>query len=73
MCNSCMYVSSWAALAFSLESGSITRQRPNNEIMRYFFGSVARQRPVSNNGVVFSLGPVLRARCRGKIVLLIQG
>jgi hypothetical protein len=60
-------------LAFSLGSGSVTRQRPNNEVMRSFVGSVARQRPVSNNGVVFSLESVPRARCYGNIVLLIQG
>jgi hypothetical protein len=34
------------------------------------FGSVPRQRPASNNGVVFSFGSVLRTRCGGKIVLL---
>jgi hypothetical protein len=45
-------------LTFSLGSGSVTRQRPNNEVMRSFVGSVARQRPVNNNGVVFSLGLV---------------
>jgi hypothetical protein len=39
--------------------------------MRSFVGSVARQRPVGNNGVVFSLGSVLRTRFRGNIVLLI--
>jgi hypothetical protein len=41
-------------------SGPVTRQRPNNETMRSFVGSVARQRPVSSNGVVFSLRSVLR-------------
>jgi hypothetical protein len=30
-------------------------------LMRSFVGSVARQRPISNNGVVFSLGSVLRS------------
>jgi hypothetical protein len=54
-------------LAFSLGSGSVARQRPNNEVMRSSVGSVAWQRPVSNNGVVFSLGSVLRVRCRGII------
>jgi hypothetical protein len=73
MCNSCMCVCCYAPLAFPLGSGSVTRQRPNNELMRSFVGSVARQRPVGNNGVVFFLGSVLRARCRGNIVLLIQG
>jgi hypothetical protein len=47
-----------AALAFSLGLGSVTRQQPNNELMRSFGGSVVRQRPVSNNGVLFSLGSV---------------
>jgi hypothetical protein len=36
-----------------------------------FVGSVARQRPVGNNAVVFSLESVLRVRCRGNIFLLI--
>jgi hypothetical protein len=34
--------------------------------------SISRQRPVSNNREVFSLRSVLRARCHGKIVLLVQ-
>jgi hypothetical protein len=38
-----------------LGSGSVTRQWPNNEVMRSSVGPVARQRPVSNNGVVFFL------------------
>jgi hypothetical protein len=60
-------------VAFSLGSGFVTTQRPNNEAMRSVVGPVARQRHVGNNGVVFSLRPVLSARCRGKIILLIQG
>jgi hypothetical protein len=39
--------------------------------MRSFVGSVARQRPVSNNGAVFSLGSIERVRCRWNIFLLI--
>jgi hypothetical protein len=58
-------------LAFSLGSGSVTRQQPNNEVLRSSVESVARQRPVSNNGVVFALESVLRARCHGNIFLLI--
>jgi hypothetical protein len=38
---------------------------------RSFVGSVARQRPIGDNGVVFSLESVLRVRCRGNIFLLI--
>jgi hypothetical protein len=60
---------------FSLESvlfGSVLWHRPNNEVMRSYLGSVGRHRPVSNNGVVFSLESVLRTRCHGKIVLLVQ-
>jgi hypothetical protein len=52
--------------------GFVTRQWPNTEVMRSFVGSVSRQRPVSSNGVVFSLGSVLTTHCRGNIVLLIQ-
>jgi hypothetical protein len=59
-------------VAFSLGSGSVTRQRPDNEVKRSFVGSVARQRPVSNNGGVFSLESVLRVHCRGNVFLLIQ-
>jgi hypothetical protein len=40
--------------------------------MRSFLGSIARQRPVSNNQKVFFLGSVLRTHCHGKIVLLAQ-
>jgi hypothetical protein len=39
---------------------------------QFFLGMVLWQRPVSNNREVFSLGSVLRARCHGKIVLLVQ-
>jgi hypothetical protein len=39
--------------------------------MRSFVGSVARQRPVGNNGVVFSLESILGVCCRGSIFLLI--
>jgi hypothetical protein len=60
------------SVGVSLGSGSVTRQGPNNEVMRSFVGPVARQRPVSNSGVVFTLGSVLRARCRGNIFLLMQ-
>jgi hypothetical protein len=70
-----MSVCCWAEGAFSLGSvllGPLLWQRPNNEVMRSFVRSVARQRPVGNNGVVFSLESVLRIRCRGNIVLLIQ-
>jgi hypothetical protein len=52
--------------------GSVTKQRFNNEVMRSFVGSIPRQRPVGNNGVVFSLGSVPRAGCRGNIFLLIE-
>jgi hypothetical protein len=44
-------------------------QRPNNEVMRAVVGCVARQRPVGNNGVEFSLGSILKVCCGGKIVL----
>jgi hypothetical protein len=71
--NSCLCVCCYAALALSLGSGPVTRLRPNNEVMRSFVGSVARQRSIGNNGVVFSLGSALTAGCRGKIFLLIQG
>jgi hypothetical protein len=54
-----MYVCCWATVAFSLGSGSVTIQRPNNEVVRSFVGSVARLQPVSNSGVVFSLESVL--------------
>jgi hypothetical protein len=61
-------------VVFSLglvSSGPLLWQQPNNEVMHSFLGSAARQRPVSNNQV-FSLGSILRTRCHGKIVLLIQ-
>jgi hypothetical protein len=41
-------------------------------LMCSFLGSVERQRQVSNNREVFTLGSVLRRGCRGKIVLLVQ-
>jgi hypothetical protein len=40
--------------------------------MRSFLGCIARQRPISNNWEVFSLESVMRTRCRGKFVLLVQ-
>jgi hypothetical protein len=46
-------------------------QRPNKGLTHSFIGSVARQRPVSNNREVFSLGSVPRTSCHGKIVLLV--
>jgi hypothetical protein len=70
-----MPVCCWAGVAFSLGSvllGPLLWQRPNNEVVRSYFGSVDRQRPVSNNGMVFSLEPVLKTGCGGSIVLLIQ-
>jgi hypothetical protein len=39
--------------------------------MHSFFGSVARQRPIGNNGLLFSLGSILRARWHRNIFLLI--
>jgi hypothetical protein len=41
-------------------------------VMRSFLGCLARQRPVSYNREVFSLGSVLRTRYHGKIVLLVR-
>jgi hypothetical protein len=52
--------------------GTLLWRRPNNGVMRSFLVSVARQRSVSNNREVFSLGFVLRTRCRGNIVLSVQ-
>jgi hypothetical protein len=40
---------------------------------RSFVGSVARQRPVGNSAMVFSLGSVLRVRCHGIIHHLLLG
>jgi hypothetical protein len=65
----------YAAGAFSLGSvllGLLLWQWSNNEVKRSLVESVARQWPVSNNGVVFSLGSVLRASCRRITVLSIQ-
>jgi hypothetical protein len=45
-------------------------ERSNKGVMRSFVGSVARQRPVSNNREVFSLRSVPRTCCNGKIVCL---
>jgi hypothetical protein len=36
----CLSVCCWAAVAFSF--GSVARHRLNNEVMRYFLGSVKR-------------------------------
>jgi hypothetical protein len=47
---------------------SITRQCLNNEVMHSFVGSVARQWPLSNNGLVFSLGSILRTHCHRKSI-----
>jgi hypothetical protein len=47
-------------------------QRPNKGVMRSFLGSVARQWLVSNNREEFSLGSILRTRCHGRIILLVQ-
>jgi hypothetical protein len=52
--------------------GALVCQRPNKGLVRSFLGCLARQRPVSNNREVYSLGSVLRTRCHGKIVLLVQ-
>jgi hypothetical protein len=79
-CSSFMYVSGrrWAVAGqrarflWVSSFGSVTRQRSNNGVMRSFVGSVPRQRPTGNSGVVFSLGSVLRGLCRGNIILLIQ-
>jgi hypothetical protein len=38
--------------------------RPINVVTCSFVLSVARQRPINNIGVVFSLGSVLRTHCR---------
>jgi hypothetical protein len=49
----------WAAgdVFFGVSSfGSVSRQRSNNEVMRSFVGSVLRQRPTGNSGVVFFWG-----------------
>jgi hypothetical protein len=51
---------------------NVTLTLINKGVMRSFLGSVARQRSVSNNREVFSLGSVLGTRCHGKIVLLVQ-
>jgi hypothetical protein len=62
-------------VAFSLGQfflGALLWQRPNKGVLRSFLGSVARQRPVSNNREVYSLGSVPRTRCHWKIVLLVQ-
>jgi hypothetical protein len=50
----------------------VTLTLTNKKVMRYFLGADARQRPVSNNREVFSSGSILRTRCHGKIVLLVQ-
>jgi hypothetical protein len=51
---------------------NVTLTLTNKGTMRSFLGSVARQRPVSNNREVFSLGSLLRNRCHGKIFLLVR-
>jgi hypothetical protein len=50
---------------------ALLQQQPNKGLVRYFLGSVARQRPVSNNREVFSLWSVPKTRYHGKIVLLV--
>jgi hypothetical protein len=57
---------------YSYVCGSVIWQRPNKGILRSFVGSIARQRPVSNNREVFSLRSVPRTFCNGKIVLLVR-
>jgi hypothetical protein len=52
--------------------GSVAVDGSNNEIVRSFLVSVARQRSVGSNREVLSLGSVLRTRCCGNNVLLIQ-
>jgi hypothetical protein len=52
--------------------GPLLWWRPNNKVVRSFLGSVARQRPASNNRKVFSFESVFRAHCRGTFVVLIQ-
>jgi hypothetical protein len=42
--------------------GTLLWQQPNKGLMGSFVGSVATQRPVSNNREVFSLGSVLKLR-----------
>jgi hypothetical protein len=42
--------------------GALLWQRPNKGLVRSFLGYVARQRPVSNNREVISLGSVPRIR-----------
>jgi hypothetical protein len=52
---------------------SVAGQRRRFLLVQFFwvrFQAPAQQR--SNNGVVFSLGSVLRIRCRGNIFLLIR-
>jgi hypothetical protein len=64
----CCYAAGVFSLGSVLLSPSLWQQ-PNNEIKRSLVESVARQRPVSNNGVAFSLGSVLRYLCRENIIL----
>jgi hypothetical protein len=62
-------------MVFSLESvlfGYVTMTAAQQRGIAFFLESVARQRPVSNNREVFSLGSVLKTRCHGKIVLLVE-
>jgi hypothetical protein len=49
--------------------GPLLWHRSNNDVKRSLAESVARQWPISNNGVAFSLGSVLRVRCSGIIIL----
>jgi hypothetical protein len=51
--------------------GALLWQRPSKGVMRSFLLCVVRQRLVSNNWEVFSLGSFPRTRYHGKIVLLV--
>jgi hypothetical protein len=52
--------------------GKLLWQRPNRGLVHSCLGCDARQRPVSNNREVFSLGSVPRTRYHGKIGLLVR-
>jgi hypothetical protein len=52
--------------------GCVTMAAAPQRLGAFYFGCVARQRPVSNNREVFSFGSVPKTRYHGKIVLLVQ-
>jgi hypothetical protein len=62
----------WGGGGPRVSLGTLLWERPNKGVMRSFLGSVDRQRPISKNRAVFSMGYVLRTSCRGNIVLLVQ-